>query len=436
MIEPEKESGNIEYKRVLKNLSKNRYEELLSQLKWRVNEGNGIAYYLIGVEDDGKIFDLSNDEIKESINNLKKLSFDSNCKIDKVLKIKINKQKYFKIKIKKKSIDMKFNDKINILLLGKSGIGKTTFLSYLIKNKLSNDSRIFILNHKHELMSGKTSSFNYQYFIYNNVKYIFFDTPGDILYSKTLNRILSSLDLDSIIYFISDDWERKKLYFNYAKLLGIKWIELDLHNNNSFSINMSKPPTQDLIFKNLENRLNLINNKKKINIDIDKNFLILQTYPHNKFGWIYSGFLKNGILNLGDEIIFYNKEKKKVKIKSIHVDNILVDKINGPIIASICLDKSINITKPKYGFLSKVNYDFIKIIKIKWIYGMENLCDKINGFIDNNYLTLIKIGEENINKLEIIYLIEIANTNYNLTKKIFISDNLIGLVNCNNSWSK
>ena len=57
-------------------------------------------------------------------------------------------------------------------------------------------------------------------------------------------------------------------------------------------------------------------------------------------------------------------------------------------------------------------------------------------FIDNNYLTLIKIGEENINKLEIIYLIEIANTNYNLTKKIFISDNLIGLVNCNNSWSK
>ena len=73
MIEPEKESGNIEYKRVLKNLSKNRYEELLSQLKWRVNEGNGIAYYLIGVEDDGKIFDLSNDEISDICSLLRKI---------------------------------------------------------------------------------------------------------------------------------------------------------------------------------------------------------------------------------------------------------------------------------------------------------------------------------------------------------------------------
>ena len=47
-----------------------------------------------------------------------------------------------------------------ILLLGDTKVVKTTFLAYLINDKLFNNSRIFILNHKHEIESGKTSSFN------------------------------------------------------------------------------------------------------------------------------------------------------------------------------------------------------------------------------------------------------------------------------------
>ena len=109
--------------------------------------------------------------------------------------IKLNKNSiYFKVKIKNNELCKNLKER-KILFLGKSGIGKTTFLSYIINNKLSDNSRIFILNHKHELESGKSSSFNYQYYIHNNMKYIFFDTPGDKMYTKTLNRILSSLNM-------------------------------------------------------------------------------------------------------------------------------------------------------------------------------------------------------------------------------------------------
>lgn len=56
MIAPENEDGNIEYKRYIIPDSEERFQQLLTQLKWRVDEGEGVAYYLIGVEDNGEIF--------------------------------------------------------------------------------------------------------------------------------------------------------------------------------------------------------------------------------------------------------------------------------------------------------------------------------------------------------------------------------------------
>ena len=96
--------------------------------------------------------------------------------------------------------------------------------------------------------------------------------------------------------------------------------------------------------------------------------------------------------------------------------------------ATICLDKLINLNvKPKYGFLSSNNYEYKKILKIKWLYGKENLKDRINGCINNNDISLQKIGEK-IDDQTIIYLILCANTNYNFINKIFISEKFLGLV--------
>ena len=58
MLKPEKEEGNIEYKRLISNNIR-RLEALASQMKWRLTEGNGECYYYIGIEDNGTISKLN-----------------------------------------------------------------------------------------------------------------------------------------------------------------------------------------------------------------------------------------------------------------------------------------------------------------------------------------------------------------------------------------
>jgi hypothetical protein len=55
-LPPEPQFGNIEYKLKLISPSKQRLDHLVTQLKWRLNEGNGEAIYEIGVTDSGEFF--------------------------------------------------------------------------------------------------------------------------------------------------------------------------------------------------------------------------------------------------------------------------------------------------------------------------------------------------------------------------------------------
>ena len=70
-LKPEVEEGNIEYKRKIINPTSERLDQLITQMKWRLNEGNGEAIYYIGVEDNGSVSGISNNDLKESIKNIK-----------------------------------------------------------------------------------------------------------------------------------------------------------------------------------------------------------------------------------------------------------------------------------------------------------------------------------------------------------------------------
>ena len=62
--------GNIEYKRYFNQKDKERKDKYITQLNFRVNEGLGIAIYLVGVNDDGSIYGLSDKEINVNIEYL------------------------------------------------------------------------------------------------------------------------------------------------------------------------------------------------------------------------------------------------------------------------------------------------------------------------------------------------------------------------------
>lgn len=395
MLPREIEEGNREYKRYLCGLTKFRFEGLLTQMKWRLREGDGIAYYYIGVDDDGSIYNLNRRQLKETINNMKSLIKKCNSKMKLELKT-IQKQKYYLFTIKENK-NKKYNEK-RILLLGDTQVGKTTFLSYLIHNKLGNNSRMYVLNHKHEIETGKTSSFNYQHFIYKNNKYIFLDTPGDKIYNKTLNKILLSFDIDLILYFPkkNTNWYYYDLYMNYATFKKIPWIELNIYldNNNLPNINMKNPIEQNKIIEYFES--NILPKEKYIG---DTKFNVLQTYPSMDLGIILSGYLKYGTLNINDYIYWNNynfinnvNEINKLKIKSIYIDGKPYDSIQSNTTATICLENNNN--KGKYGFLSDNKKDYINKINLKWLYKNNEIPITFNGYIENETLIIVKINNE------------------------------------------
>ena len=81
ILNPENDDGNIEYKYKLTNLDEDRRNKRTTQLKYRINEGCGEAFYYIGIMDDGTILGLPKDEYIESVNNLNLIALNLECKV-------------------------------------------------------------------------------------------------------------------------------------------------------------------------------------------------------------------------------------------------------------------------------------------------------------------------------------------------------------------
>lgn len=68
------EEGNVEYKLKLLNPTSSRLEHLVTQMKWRLKEGQGEAIYQIGVADSGVLTGLSVQDMESSLSTLRKMA--------------------------------------------------------------------------------------------------------------------------------------------------------------------------------------------------------------------------------------------------------------------------------------------------------------------------------------------------------------------------
>ena len=71
-LTPEKDDGNIEYKLSLCDIDDNIINKRITQMKYRLYEGNGEALYFIGVMDDGSLLGLSEEEYNAFLKGQKK----------------------------------------------------------------------------------------------------------------------------------------------------------------------------------------------------------------------------------------------------------------------------------------------------------------------------------------------------------------------------
>ena len=95
LLKPESDEGSVEYKRHLVKPSARNFEKLTTQLLWRLNEGGGECLYEIGVDDDGFVRGISEEEMKFSVETLEKMAKQLSAKVSEAFERKTSEKERF-----------------------------------------------------------------------------------------------------------------------------------------------------------------------------------------------------------------------------------------------------------------------------------------------------------------------------------------------------
>lgn len=394
-LNPEIEEGNIEYKRYLINLDRVRLEQLATQMKWRLTEGDNEAIYYLGVNDNGSIYPMEPSEAIETFENFNLLVNKNNAEIINLSSIIIQDENssnvtYYKATIRKSNPIL---PEIRVLLLGDSESGKTTFLANLILEKAHNertDPRIYLMNHKHEIETKKTSSANCNYIIHNQIKYAFIEAPGYYEYTRTKYKLLLGTCPDIILLFANPDGNPNKFDNFICENLSIPFIHIDIFDPDS-DFNCKKLIDKNLLF----DKINQIYKPKPYNNSNIK-INILNVYPHNDLGTVVSGFLVSGNLKIAQQLTWtYRDETTSCIVKSIHINSEPVNEICTNQMLTICLKTSSPIKKNwRNGLLTSETNNQIKK-EIKFIFNKlsdsSDLPNSIYCFCSNRIVNIYDI---------------------------------------------
>ena len=157
--------GNVEYKLKLCDVNVQRIQELTSQMNFRLREGNGECYYVIGVEDNGNALGISKQELEISLSVINTIAVNLGCQTKIRELIQGEEGLIAEMYIKKQEENLLSKIEITMGVLGEEGSGKSTIIGVLINGILDNGrglARQNVFRHKHEILCGKTSSFSHQ----------------------------------------------------------------------------------------------------------------------------------------------------------------------------------------------------------------------------------------------------------------------------------
>ncbi|XP_064477141.1 GTP-binding protein 2-like isoform X2 [Ornithodoros turicata] len=165
-LPPEAAEGNIEYKLKLVSPSQSRLEHLVTQMKWRLREGQGEAIYKIGVEDGGLLVGLTQHELQASLNTLYSMADKLGATLTVLRERTVSREdevperKAAEVLVRKVPEDQQTIE-IRVAVLGSVDVGKSTVLGVLTQGELDNgrgSARLNLFRHLHEIQTGHTSS--------------------------------------------------------------------------------------------------------------------------------------------------------------------------------------------------------------------------------------------------------------------------------------
>jgi GTPase len=181
-IPAENDEGDIEYKlRLSDSLGPTRFQQLVTQLNFRLSQGQGSCQYYIGVEDNGHPAGLSQTDLDQSIDVLRRLAAEVEASIQPLYTIKGTAAPDYQCAVIKVTRNPAPNGStitvtsdLRIAVAGAVDAGKSTLVAVLTTGDagqplLDNGrgaARMNVLRHKHEIESGRTSSISHQFLGY------------------------------------------------------------------------------------------------------------------------------------------------------------------------------------------------------------------------------------------------------------------------------
>jgi GTPase len=321
IVLPETDWGNIEYKRRLIGLSKFRKEQLITQMRWRLSEGKGIAEYYVGVDDDGSPYPLTEKEYTESIETILSMTVEAGASAKRLHVKRYPTGIIFTLMIQIRNSSL---DEYRWIVIGPSKVGKTTLISCLIDGLVDDGNgslRNRKLKHLHELDSGCTTQPVFSYKEQeDSMMLVFIDLPGGKKYlDDTIIRSLAYRPT-GVLYVEREDTLSNNPFSNLAKELsnsGVPVLRVMIGGGKSSSSNASHFECYPCISggcNNLMKRVLYISQHAREpvwRIDDNKNtrIIICEIMDSLDLGLVIHGIVISGTVKIGDrlELIGHNK---------------------------------------------------------------------------------------------------------------------------------
>lgn len=169
-MEPEKEEGNIEYKLKLMNITPERIERLATQMRYRCTEGGSECIYILGVEDDGTMTGMTDEEYDSTIKCIQAAAQTNSYSVTQLTKNTVENERHiYEVLVREKNTTEYID--VKVAVAGSVDSGKTSFLGVLTSGKKDNgrgSARLSVFNYPHEIETGRTSSVGHQIVGYDN----------------------------------------------------------------------------------------------------------------------------------------------------------------------------------------------------------------------------------------------------------------------------
>ncbi|MEM7825844.1 MAG: GTP-binding protein [Candidatus Aenigmatarchaeota archaeon] len=180
---PKKENKNIEFKEKLVSsvhLKEDKKQHLASQMKFRLEVGDGKAVYILGVNDEGNAKGLSEIEFEESLNVLKVIAREINAEIEKVEKFTENGKIIGRVLIVKK-YESKGKQHITVGVCGHVAHGKSTLIATLMTGKPDKNGKAWLYLNvlPHEIERGLSADLHYALYGFEKGKPLHLNNPLD-----------------------------------------------------------------------------------------------------------------------------------------------------------------------------------------------------------------------------------------------------------------